>query len=470
MTLNLKDFYLMTPMKEYFCMKLDLFPQDIIDEYNLTSKVDHNGNVHCKVRRGMYGLPQAGIIAQELLEEQLKKAGYTQSKLTPGYWKHEWRPISFTLVVDDFGIKYIGKEHVMHLIKVLKDHYEVEEDWEGKRYLGITLDWDYKNHEVHFSMSKYVECALAQFNHPEPDKPQHQPRQHSIPTYGATVQYAKSEDTSRRLSPAEKKYIQEVIGIFLYYGHAVGSTMLTTLSAIASAQAEPTEETMTRCKQFLDYAATHQDAILTYKSSNMVLVVHSDASYLSEPKARSQAGGHFFLSLDTENPINNGAVLNITQLIKAVMSSAAEAELGALYINAREAIPQCQTLAEMGHKQPPTPMQTDNSTALVVMNNNIQPRRTKAMDMQFHWLRCRGAQHQFCFFLAPRNHQQSRLLDQAPLHSPPHKKTPRNLNPQDCTGHSTCICKMHPRLKDYSPTHTNNESSHSHMKFSHSTT
>ncbi len=70
---------------------------------------------------------------------------------------------------------------------------------------------------------------------------------------------------------------------FLYYGRAVDSTMLTALSAIASAQAEPKEETMTRCKQFLDYAATHQDAILTYKASDMVLVIHSDMSYLSEP-------------------------------------------------------------------------------------------------------------------------------------------------------------------------------------------
>jgi hypothetical protein len=75
--------------------------------------------------------------------------------------------------------------------------------------------------------------------------------------------------------------------------------MLTALSAIASAQAEPTEETMTRCKQFLDHAATHQDAILTHKSSDMALAVHSDASYLSKPKARSRAGGHFFLSSDT---------------------------------------------------------------------------------------------------------------------------------------------------------------------------
>jgi hypothetical protein len=127
----------------------------------------------------------------------------------------------------------------------------------------------------------------------------------------------------------------------------------------------------------------------------MVLVVHSDASYLSKPKARSRAGGHFFLSLDTEIPIHNGAVLNIAQLIKAVMSSAAEAELGALYINAHEAVPQCQTLAEMGHKQPPTPMQTNNNTAFGVLHNNIQPRRT------LHWLRCCKAQHQFRFFWHP---------------------------------------------------------------------
>jgi hypothetical protein len=76
----------------------------------------------------MYDLPQTGIIAQELLEKCLLAAGYSQSKLTPGYWKHEWGPISFTLVVVDFVIKYIGKEHVMRPIKTLNEHYKVEED------------------------------------------------------------------------------------------------------------------------------------------------------------------------------------------------------------------------------------------------------------------------------------------------------------------------------------------------------
>jgi hypothetical protein len=110
----------------------------------------------------------------------------------------------------------------------------------------------------------------------------------------------------------EKKYIQQVLGTFLYYGRAVDSTMLTALSFIASTQAEPTKETMENIKLFLDYAANHQDAILTYQASDMVLIVHSNASYLSKPKAQSHAGGHFFMSSDITNPHNNSAVLNIT--------------------------------------------------------------------------------------------------------------------------------------------------------------
>jgi hypothetical protein len=119
----------------------------------------------------MYGLPQAGIITQNLLEKHLLTAGYTQSKITPGYWKHKWRPISFTLVVDNFGVKYIGTEHVQHLLRVLKQHYEIEEDWISSRYLGITIDWDYKKREVHLSMPGYVEKAIAQFSHPIPNSP-----------------------------------------------------------------------------------------------------------------------------------------------------------------------------------------------------------------------------------------------------------------------------------------------------------
>ena len=93
--------------------------------------------------KGMYGLPQAGLIANELLEKQLNKHGYRQSKLVPGLWKHNTRPIQFTLVVDNFGVKYIGDKHAHHLQKVLEQHYEIKCDWSGQRYIGITLLWDY---------------------------------------------------------------------------------------------------------------------------------------------------------------------------------------------------------------------------------------------------------------------------------------------------------------------------------------
>jgi hypothetical protein len=107
------------------------------------------------------------------------------------------------------------------------------------------------------------------------------------------------------------------------------------------------------------------------------------------------------MSSNITNPHNNGAVLNIAQLIKAVISLAAEADLGALYINACKAVPMRQLLTEMGHIQPRTPIRTNNSTACGVVNSNIQPRRTKAMDLRFHWLRCREAQHQFRFYWPP---------------------------------------------------------------------
>ena len=403
MTIDIKDFYLMTPLerKEYFRIKMDLFPEDVIDEYNLRSQVDDKGYVFCEVHRGMYGLPQAGILAQEQLVTRLNEAGYTQSKITPGFWRHAWRPISFTLVVDDFGVKYVGKEHAEHLISVLKQNYEIDTDWDGTRYIGLTLDWDYINRRVHLSMPGYIAKALIRFAHPPPSKPQHQPHPHTERIYGATIQYAKKTDDSPLLSTTDKTYIQQVLGVILYYGRAVDSTVLVALSSIASMQATPTELTMELIKILLDYVATHPDAILTYEKSDMVLAVHSDASYLSEPGARSRAGGHFFMSSNVDDPPNNGAVLNMSNIIKSVMSSAAEAELGALYINACEAVAMRQLLEEMGHKQPPTPMQTDNSTALGVVTNNIQPRRTKAMDMRFHWLRCRDAQGQFRYYWRP---------------------------------------------------------------------
>ena len=107
MAIDIKDFYLNTPLErpEFIRLKMSNFPEDVIKEYKLKERVDSKGFIYAKITKGMYGLPHAGIIAQKLLEKRLGKQGYFQSRTTPGYWKHNWRPISFSLIVDDFGVK-----------------------------------------------------------------------------------------------------------------------------------------------------------------------------------------------------------------------------------------------------------------------------------------------------------------------------------------------------------------------------
>jgi hypothetical protein len=106
------------------------------------------------------------------------------------------------------------------------------------------------------------------------------------------------------------------------------------------------------------------------------------------------------MSSNTPCPHNNSAVLTIAQIIMAVMSLAAEAKIGALYINCQEAVPACHTLEFLGHPQPSTPIQTNNTMALSIVNNKVM-KKLKAMDMKYHWLRDRISQKQFRHYLAP---------------------------------------------------------------------
>ena len=148
MCADIKSFYLETPLDryEYMKMKLDLIPQEFRNEYNLDAKAK-DGYVFMEIQKGMYGLPQAGILANKLLKKRLAKKGYFELPHTPGLWKHDSRPVVFTLVVDDFGVKYVGEQHARHLIQSIKKDYAVEVDWECGLYCGVKLTWDYVDHK-----------------------------------------------------------------------------------------------------------------------------------------------------------------------------------------------------------------------------------------------------------------------------------------------------------------------------------
>ena len=370
---------------EYMKIPIDVFPPATMAQYNLHQHT-HNGFVYLEVRKAIYGLPQAGILANQLLRKRLRPFGYYEVAHTPGLWKHVTRPIQFTLTVDDFGIKYDNKEHADHLIQALKTHYKLKEDWDGALYCGISLKWNYTQRHVDISMPQYIDKLLARFEHPLPKKPQHSP--HSAPprNFGASAQQPVDHDSSPTLPPDRIKRIQQIVGTIMYYARAVDLTTLVALSSIAAEQAQATENTEQHVHTLLDYLATHRDATVRYVASDMVLNIHSDASYLSEPRARSRLGGTYFMGSLPQNgkPITiNGPIQIHASICKFVVTSAAEAELGALFYNIQEGTILRLALEELGHAQPPTPVHCDNITAVGITNDSVKKQRSRAMEMRF---------------------------------------------------------------------------------------
>ena len=410
MVLDVKNFYYGTPMERYEYMKLPLklIPQEIVDQYQLLDLVS-DGYIYIEIRKGMPGLKQAGRIANDRLEKHLATFGYTPVPRTPSLYQHASRPVTFSLVVDDFGVKYVGQEHADHLINALQQIYEISIDWTGSQYLGLTLKWNYNRREVRVSMPGYIRAALHKFQHKWNQRRQDAPHSWNQPTYGAKVQYADDPDDSPPLLQKEVRLVQQVAGTFLYYAMAVDCTMLVALGSITSTQANATEKTFAEVLWLLNYAASNPDAEIMYTASDMILHIHSDGSYLSEPKARSRAGGHFFLSdlslspneQPTNPPTPNGPIYSLSRIIRNVMGSAAEAEIASSYMNGQEAIPIRTTLEEMGHPQPPTPVQVDNSTAEGFANDTIKQKRSKAIDMRFYWIQDRTRQGQFLIYWRP---------------------------------------------------------------------
>jgi hypothetical protein len=179
--------------------------------------------------------------------------------------------------------------------------------------------------------------------------------------------------------------------------------------------------------KLLKYCNTHPETKIRYHASDMILHIHSDASYLSEDVAKIRAGGFFYMGNTTKNDkkLTNGAILIIIKVLKRVVSSAAEAEIGAVFINAKEGAVLRTTLEELGYKQSPTPMETDNTTATGYINGTIKQKRTKAMDMCFYWIKDRVKQGQFKIYWGPVFQD---LVDYfTKHHSPAHHKRIHNV-------------------------------------------
>ncbi len=122
------------------------------------------------MRRVVWGLPRAGILANKRLCRKLAPFGYHKSVNTPGLWRHKSWPLTFTLIVDIFGVKLVNRADVAHLISSIKKTYTLMEDWTGSLYCGITLEWDCAGRTVDISMPGYIKMKLQEYEHIMPKK------------------------------------------------------------------------------------------------------------------------------------------------------------------------------------------------------------------------------------------------------------------------------------------------------------
>jgi hypothetical protein len=163
LVIDINNFYLSTPLGrfEYMVINLSSLPQETIKKYDLI-ELSQDGKAYIEIQKGVYGLPQAGILTNEFLQRNLAKDGYRQTQHTHGLWTHDTRRISC------FGVKYVGREHAEHLMACIKKNYNISSDWNGGAYCGLTLDWDYKNRTLDLYMAGYIKSTLHKYQHATP--------------------------------------------------------------------------------------------------------------------------------------------------------------------------------------------------------------------------------------------------------------------------------------------------------------
>ena len=273
-------------------------------------------------------------------------------------------------------------------------------------------------------MSSYITTLLLRF--PPQTTRASTPSLYHPPTYGPHIQLASADDLPLLCAPQKTK-VQAIVGSLLYYARAVDPTMLPAVTAVASTQATPTQFVLQQAQRLLAYAAMYPNNRIVYHKSDMVLRVQSDASYLSRSHSRSVASGLAYLvNADAPQSKINGSITSFSNIIDVVVASAAEAEYAALLTAGQLAAGLRTILTALGHSQPPT------------MLLSVKMRRSKSIDMRYHWIKDRvkqtyftvlwqkGADNLADFFTKPLPASQHQKLMHKLVFTPPMMSSPDN--------------------------------------------
>jgi hypothetical protein len=310
----------------------------------------------------------------------LSQSGFLETR-TPCLFRHVSRPITFVLVVDDFGVKYQNRDDFDFLVSCLSRLYQVKSHPIASKFLGFALSHNRAKRTLSLSYPGYIDALLLRLR-PLGVKPATTPAIYHPPCYGSSAPQSASADSSHLASLKQRKELEKAVGYLLYYGRCVDGCVLPATCALASALTTATLNTMADFERLLGFASMHPNGMKVLHPSSMILDVFTDDSYLSRPKAGSVAGSvagsfHHFARVHDPDFINAPISVHSTR-IPVVCSSVQKAEHAGTFGGCTTHVIHC-----------------DNEVAVGLANRTITPKLSKSCDMRLNWVQDRVAQLQF---------------------------------------------------------------------------
>jgi hypothetical protein len=440
-TIDIVDYYLGAILLSPESVRIDVSPISLLTltKLGLLPFLHHaHGKpfLFCDVLKTVPGLPQSGLLSQLRLVSLLTQHGFSETT-TPMLFRHHTHSTAFTLVVDDFLVRYSHPSELDHLVSCLATLYElkVHRDLPRYTYLGYTLDYSPTSPSscMTLSMLNYIPSMLshlcssgcgsasspAVYNPPVP---------YPDPSIPATL--------STLVSPAEKTWIQQVVGCLLFYARALDLFVLIAVCQLSSHQSNSTQHDLSSAHRLINHVSSQRNPHKTIHPSSMALWCCTDASYLSRPKSGSVAGCsvglgdppsyllnpppesrrqsfktkqtlirasrliQFHPSVTSPTPITHNAPLHaFCQRIPVVVASVAEAEYAAAFGRGQVLVELTLTLTSLGH--PPPLLFVDNECAIGLTTSSVRPKKSKSIEMRLDWLKERASQQFFCLVFIP---------------------------------------------------------------------
>jgi hypothetical protein len=386
--IDIKAYFLNTPLTKYKYLRLGYkhIPDAILKKYNWY-RFQEKGYIWFEIRRAMYGMDDAARKSFLLITQRLREAGYMSTERNPTIFRNSVTGVAFTLVVDDLAVKWKNRKDFQHLLDTLRQSYTIKVEERLTHYIGLTIDYPVSKNYLAISMPGYADNMVNVLNI---QQPKFVATPAITPVFNPNSKVQRAEQDNSPPCPDKTRWVQQAIGLANYFARGVNYSIKTAINKIALEQSAPTANTIIKTLRLLHYIYYHRNPVIRFYPQHMQIQSHSDASYLSEPKARSRYSYVVWIGDPVSQHANfyvPGIIQYETGIIRNVVTSVAEAEYTALFLATMAVIKARNFLEDLGYTQNRTTIYVDNKCAQGLANRSCKDKHLKHIDMRLHFTR-----------------------------------------------------------------------------------